>query len=526
MVSQNRKKKAVHISAKGDEGSGLWDAVKSGVSNAVGSVKEFFKPNLKGYTNQSKKTLKEYGSIPIKRIVISRTPIMKSLDKVLSLVSSGKWDELKKKYGYEKFFHLALVCYLDNGKMVVVEKNETIDITTNWLHDDQTETMDVNMGGKAGVLTIDEMVENCRKKFSSDQAYFKYDAFGQSNCQDFALDCLEQSGISDADVKKFVYQDVGELVKELPSFAQKIAKGATDIGAWFAKITGKGRSHHGWRIQHIVIHKPITKERATTLVRKVVGDKDFKVVEKEDTFHFEIEPKTHFKRFRGKRMNDKMTFFFGKPTISGGRRGDVMEGYNPHCGAGDWWNPLSTVMGTIGKGKDLVKAQETALRMRGTGKDLVKAQETALRMRGTGAKPKEPAKPPPPDPEQYVTIENPYFKGRMQTIQWKNKDGYLATQKQKYENRFKDKYGYTDFDKMEGTQEEKAKIQYDFYDDERKLYEGHLAKITKDKKDELAKPTPDLARVKKMDDAYTKIRKLLNETNEVLADTKKILPKN
>mgnify|MGYP006282699479 CR=1 FL=1 len=503
MVQQKktRTKKCLPVPVQGE---GIWDTIKETASKVSNKVTNFFKPNLSGYNNISKKTINEYGNIPITRIVASRTPVVYALDKVISLVSAGKWDELKKKYGYEKFFHLCLVCYLENGKMVVVEKNETIDITTKWAHNSETETFDVKMGDKANKLTINEMLTKCREKFTDDKSYFGYDAFGNSNCQNFALDCLEQSGISDAETKKFIFQDVSELVKELPSYTKAITKGVTDLGAWFAKITGKGRSHHGWRIQHIVVHKPISRDRAIALVLNIAKKYD-KITEKENAYHFQIEPKEHFSRFRGKKMNDKLSLFFGKPKMRGGKhKSGVMDAdamlYDPFSD-----EPFKP---------DFEKLfPENKMVAKGAGVNIEKAQETALRMRGTGAT---------DEGEKWVFVKNPYFKGQTIFIQNKNIKDYIEYQKRKYEDKFKNQ-GYIDFDKMEGSPKEKAKIQFDFFDDQRQTYENSLKKIEKDRAEEKAKDEPNQERLKKMDNAETKIKQLLNETNEVLRDTKMLM---
>ena len=86
------------------EGSGMLDffkkkanQVKQTVQNVASKVSNIFTPILDSYNNTSRKTLEQYGNLPIKSLTICRTPIMKVLDKTLNFLSLGKFSELKKK---------------------------------------------------------------------------------------------------------------------------------------------------------------------------------------------------------------------------------------------------------------------------------------------------------------------------------------------------------------------------------------------------------------------------------------------
>lgn len=176
---------------------------------------------------------------PITKIVVSRTPIGPAIDKVISLASAGKWDELKEKYGYNKLFHLYLICYLQNGKILVLEKRDVIMLHNKIPRKNETETMEVPMGQQEGVLTINDLLHNCRNIKKDDRGFFHYDAFGNANCQTFVLDCLESSNISTSNVKHFIFQDLSEIGKELPWFTKKLINAATDLRAWYSKLMGR-----------------------------------------------------------------------------------------------------------------------------------------------------------------------------------------------------------------------------------------------------------------------------------------------
>ncbi len=212
-------------------GSGLGDFFKK-----IGQkVKSVFTPRLDSYNNKTRKSLEQYGNMPVKRLTIYRTPIMKVLDKVLNLVSFGKFGELKKKYGFDELYHLALIADLGN-KNLVIEKNEVINVSTSYSTSSKTEKQDIPLDGKE--FTINEMFEKGRKNVG-DKKWFLYHPF-TNNCQFFIKYCLEAVSLYGTPEKDFLFQDLTELTKELPTLTKKIAKATTDVGAVVNKLTGRG----------------------------------------------------------------------------------------------------------------------------------------------------------------------------------------------------------------------------------------------------------------------------------------------
>jgi hypothetical protein len=122
-------------------------------------ITDILKPK-QAFNNTSKKTLKKYGDLPIVALNIYRTPIPSAIDYVLNLISLGKWKAGKKKYGFDKFFHLALVATVkdaNNLKYIIIEKNEVVNISTSYQTNDNTEVMPVYELKNAN-LSINDMV--------------------------------------------------------------------------------------------------------------------------------------------------------------------------------------------------------------------------------------------------------------------------------------------------------------------------------------------------------------------------------
>ena len=213
------------------EGSGLFDWIKKGVKK----VKEFFSPRLDSYNNTSTETIKKYGNLPINSLQIYRTPIASVLETVLNFISLGKFTELKRKAGFDKLFHLALVANV-NGKNIIMEKNEAVNVSTSYKTSKDTEVFNIPLNNKS--ITIYELLEKARNKVG-DKTFFDYNAF-TNNCQFFIKYLLENSDLYSDGAKNFLFQDLKSIYENLPSYVPKIAKAVTTTGAIFNKITGQG----------------------------------------------------------------------------------------------------------------------------------------------------------------------------------------------------------------------------------------------------------------------------------------------
>jgi hypothetical protein len=223
------------------QGGGILDFFKKGynlVKTGFNKGKEVVKNTLirtDNYNNTTTKHLREYGDLPVQRLTIYRTPIMKILDKVINIISLGQFSKLKKEYGFDELYHLALVADVGN-KTLVIEKNEVINVNTSYKTTEKTEKLDVDLKGKK--FTINQMLEEGRKQ-QGDKKWFLYDPW-TNNCQFFIKYCLEAVGLFGTKEKDFLYQDISELQTKLNPVSKAIAKGVTTTGAIFNKLTGRG----------------------------------------------------------------------------------------------------------------------------------------------------------------------------------------------------------------------------------------------------------------------------------------------
>lgn len=220
------------------KGSGIFDWIGDKITKAKEKVKEIFSPNLKDYDNKTSKTLLKVGNIPITKLEIYKAPITKIFQDMLNTLSLGKWEEKMKKYGFDKFYHLGLIATLENGEKYIVEKLDRPSVSQDFdLSKPDLELMDVPLNGKQ--ITIYKMLEDARKAVG-DQKFFEYDSF-RNNCQFFVRMLLQNQNLYTNREKDFFFQDISEMIKELPEELDRFQKLATDTTATFAKLTGQGR---------------------------------------------------------------------------------------------------------------------------------------------------------------------------------------------------------------------------------------------------------------------------------------------
>lgn len=228
-------------------GRGFFDYFKKGYESAketlgklVDTTTDYFKPRLDSYDNKTTSMLKQIGDLPITRLQIYKAPLREMFNKALDLISLGAWSKSKKKYGFDTFFHLGLLATLDNGQTYIIEKLDRPSVSQDFnLNEQGLELLDVPLTGLGSKrLTINMMLEDARKAVG-DQKFFEYDSF-RNNCQFFVRMLLDNQGLYTEREKNFFFQDISQLVNELPEYVQKFQRFATDTTATVGKITGQG----------------------------------------------------------------------------------------------------------------------------------------------------------------------------------------------------------------------------------------------------------------------------------------------
>lgn len=259
---------------KGDvptmDGSGL-GSFFSGAWNKVKSIASKFSPNVSDFTNQCKAILAKYGQGTVVKLIIIRQPIMGVLDKFINAITFGSFEAAKKKYGYDKLFHLQLAAYVKVGRgttKIVLEKNETVDMSVSTEHV-QTGEKEFKIVDIPEAFTLNDLVMDARQ-MQGDQKFFEYDAF-KNNCQWFISYLLHGQGLYGAEEKAFLYQDMTEFNKDLPKWLPGFARKVTDLGATVANLRGKAKRDFS-RVRKPVENVVQTGKATSPLAQKVIDD--------------------------------------------------------------------------------------------------------------------------------------------------------------------------------------------------------------------------------------------------------------
>ena len=243
--------------------SGAWDKVKSVASK--------FSPNVSDFTNQCKAILAKYGQGTVVKLVIIRQPIMGVLDKFINAITFGAFEDAKKKYGYDKLFHLQLAAYVKVGRgttKIVLEKNETVDMSVSTEHF-QTGEKEFKIVDIPKAFTLNDLVNDARQ-MQGDQKFFEYDAF-KNNCQWFISYLLHGQGLYGAEEKAFLYQDMTEFNKDLPKWLPGFARKVTDLGATVANLRGKAKRDFS-RVRKPVENIVMTGKTTSPFAQKILDD--------------------------------------------------------------------------------------------------------------------------------------------------------------------------------------------------------------------------------------------------------------
>ena len=188
-------------------------------------------PLLKNFSRQAQAFLSENGDSVIQRIEVSRTLLSSAMNKMLNLVSLGKFNEAKDDLNMDKLYHLfMIITYYKNGmKQVILEKNERPRFVQANARGGEMVSIPISPS-----LTINEMCNNAIKSVGASR-YFVYDAFNRTNaggnCQRFIDDNLRCSReISyTQQARQFILQNAQELIKRLPQYTGNVAQALTNF---------------------------------------------------------------------------------------------------------------------------------------------------------------------------------------------------------------------------------------------------------------------------------------------------------
>lgn len=173
-----------------------------------------------------RKLIEQVGGEKVEKLTLFRYPIQ--------LSKFAKFIGALKSTPYDDLIHIGVVI---NDKYLT-EKDAVLNFERAGVPSQSTDTMDVQLGTKS--ITINDLLENTRKRMG-DERFSTYKALSW-NCQDYLQNMLEANGVSTAETTKFIKQDLEQVVKNLPSFANAISNFYTGAKAVVNRLT-KGEGH-------------------------------------------------------------------------------------------------------------------------------------------------------------------------------------------------------------------------------------------------------------------------------------------
>lgn len=178
------------------------------------------------YPPQVRNILSQYGNQRIINIKLCKEVVSENTEFLLKALSGSQtWEDAKKKYGFDKFYHLFMIATLENGTTLHIEKNDLIRISNAPRPcPDALEMGSVN-------IPLSVLLERTKQRMG-DNDFFTYDPLG-NNCQNFVSELLKTMNLWNNTSRDFVYQDIEGLRSELPSYTKYLAKGLTNVGAFF-----------------------------------------------------------------------------------------------------------------------------------------------------------------------------------------------------------------------------------------------------------------------------------------------------
>lgn len=223
-------------------------AVEGGAfSDIVGSIlslpKNIYTVLTQGIRKKAPPHFREFmiknGALKIVSLKACREPVQQVVQQMLSLMTLGKWDEEKHKYNYDTMYHVYLLLNMNNGRQVLIEKNQVLNIT---FYDEdprsQNQKACVDLPTPTTPIPLLEFFNNAANAVGD--SIYLYSG-KDNNCQVFLYNLLKYNNLLTNEFKDFIMQNTQDMVNSLPPITQQAMQSATDLAAiWDVILHGEG----------------------------------------------------------------------------------------------------------------------------------------------------------------------------------------------------------------------------------------------------------------------------------------------
>ncbi len=222
---------------KGEVKDNLAETLKKsgqGLHGEALPVRDIEPPQWRNFINQ-------YGNAEIKNLFVFKQPIQRILTDIFNIISFGKLNQAKTKYGYDELVHTFFIFDTSMG-VILMEKNQVLNIhlltqeEINKLKEIPNIQIDTNRKIshqdflRDPVFTLNVFIEKGKKYMDQDFVHYN---MRTNNCQVFIRDMLIGNGLWDPRYMDFVIQNANEIFNELPQLYNDLVNGLTNSAAFF-----------------------------------------------------------------------------------------------------------------------------------------------------------------------------------------------------------------------------------------------------------------------------------------------------
>lgn len=159
------------------------------------------------YNKKSKKLLDSYGDFKVTKVYVVREPLSKFMTLLLNIFTLYKFEKTINESRDNFPYHVLLVfeVKLSNNmrKLILIEKNNTIDISENFIINKLQEFKTINLKNKN--YTLKSILNNTQTRIGTEK-FFNWHPY-KNNCQEFAKEILITLDNYSKLKKKYIFRD-------------------------------------------------------------------------------------------------------------------------------------------------------------------------------------------------------------------------------------------------------------------------------------------------------------------------------
>jgi len=191
---------------------------KETLQEGANFVKHLVYGRYDAYPPSSKKILDANEFSVILSVELHRIPLPSLYTSLMSWATSGETERRLAQQPKDTLFHISMWVKLENGKTILVEKNEVINLQVNPTKKKEEEVQEVSKPPPH--LTFGDLLEKTRKEIG-DSKFFSYSA-KDNNCGNFIEFILKTNGMNSEATHNFIGQDTKTIMKGFPSLRKFI----------------------------------------------------------------------------------------------------------------------------------------------------------------------------------------------------------------------------------------------------------------------------------------------------------------